>query len=245
MFVFRYTPDGSGFELANTVVKKYFNLLKVPLTVEAAVDSFDGSDNKSVDFLDFTVTRMSDRFVISPFDKPTNLHLFIPPGSNHPLHVGLAWIRAFLQRLARNSSNFDVFSDTAVRFFDDLRARGYSAKVLFEIFGSFNYSIERPNIFNKFNSSLRTYEQLVSPTARPPITRFFVPIPYGKGTNAVKWTKLLNKARRDHLDDLQYVTNNYPSFGTAWTTLPSLATIIVTTLQSSFSGNSNPNPNPG
>jgi len=242
-FVFETSIGGNAPDWANFVAKLYNRELKIPLTVEAIVESTNGSDLKSIDVLDFKVTRSGDRFVISPFDKPTNLHLFIPAKSNHPGHVGTAWIRAYLQRLARNSSDFEVFSNAAVFFFDNLRARGYKSKFLFDTFGNFNYSVERRAIFVKFEQSVRTYLQMIQPIIKSPTSRFFVPIPFGRGTNAVKWTRLLNKSRDDHSDELQYLTSNYPKFGTAWTTLPSLATIVVSTLQSHLDGQLNPNPN--
>jgi hypothetical protein len=238
-----FIREGDLLRTGNDVARAYKQALGIETTLEACRVSMNGSDYKSIDILDFTITRDSAKFVISPYDKPTNLHLFIPPRSNHPGHVGCGWIRAFLQRLARNSSNFEIFSKAALAFFDQLRARGFRSSTLLIYFGDFPYSKVRQDFWSKFLTTQRSYGQRVMNITDSPNSFFYVPIPFNKGTGAIKWTKLLNGIRDSHADDLEWVTKKYPKFRTAWTTLPSLATLVVRTLQARFQGSPNPNPN--
>jgi len=246
----RYIDDIMFVKIDNSpsigadVAAAYQNALGIPATVEAFVVSRNGDDNKSIDVLDFTVTRDGDRLVISPYDKPTNLHLFIPPRSNHPTHVGLGWIRAYLQRLARNSSTYEIFAQSAVDFFTYLRARGFRSTTLLSYFDNFSYSKERSKFWSKYEANQRDYASRIRPFHYPKTTSFYAPIPFNKGTGAIRWTKLLNSVRNRNMDDLMFGSMNYPKFRTAWTTLPSMATLVVRTLQAHFQGNINPNTNP-
>jgi hypothetical protein len=249
LFLGRYIDDimfvrDSDLQRTGSDVARAYKLeLSIDTTMEACVVSMDGSIHKSIDVLDFTVTRTGDHFEVSPYDKPTNLHLFIPPRSNHPSHVGYGWVRAYLQRLARNSSTFETFADSAENFFEHLRARGFNRKTLLSYFDDFSYSHERTAFWTSFNLKQLSYNQRVTPKAFVPATHFYAIVPYNKATGSIHWTRLFNSIRARHMDDLIHVQSNYPSFRTAWTSLPSLATLVVTTLQSHLQGNPNPNPN--
>lgn len=244
----RYIDDiifirrGNSLRTGVDVARAYKNALSIDTTVEAFVVSTDENDSKSIDILDFTITRIGDRFVISPYDKPTNLHLFIPPRSNHAAHVGIGWIRAYLQRLARNSSTRDIFEQAASDFFDHLRARGFRSETLFSFFGSFSYSRVRADIWTKFDASQRSYEERVKDKKRGNTSYFFFAVPFNKGTGSFKWTQLLNGIRDRHMEALSLIKSDYPRFRTAWSTLPSMATLVVRTLQSHIQGIPNPNP---
>lgn len=237
-FVFRHERP-----LGRVVALRYKQALGIPTTIEADVVSLNGLDQKSVSILDFTVTRVGDHFEISPFDKPTNLHLFIPPRSNHPPHTAKGWILGYLKRLAVNSSKHEAFLKASVLFFEYLRARGFPHAFLLTIFAQVDYANSRAFSFLKHDSLTRTYEQRVAPRTFKPTDSFYFPIPYNRALGSLNWSRLLNALRDLNMGDLQFVTPKYPRFRTAWSSLPNLRTLVVQTLQSRLQGTLNPNPN--
>jgi hypothetical protein len=238
-FVIRYAhPFG------RVIAYRYKQALGIDTTVEADVVSENGEDHKSFPALDFTVTRVGDHLEISPFEKPTNLHLFIPPRSNHPPHTAKGWILGYLKRLAVNSSNVRIFNEAALAFFSQLRARGFRRAFLLEIFAKMDYAPSRRQSFAKHDSLVRSYEQSIAPRSRDPTTAFFFPLPYNRNLGSMNWSRLLNSIRDLEAENLQYVSLNYPRFRTAWSSLPNLRALVVRTLQSRLQGQTNPNPNP-
>eukprot|EP00954_Amorphochlora_amoebiformis_P001360 103825-Amorphochlora_amoeboformis.AAC.1 len=73
-----------------------------------------GGNAESVDFLDLTISKDA-RFAetgylhIQPYTKPYNKFLYIPWSSYHTRQSKRAWIRAELQRIVRNSDNFELY----------------------------------------------------------------------------------------------------------------------------------------
>jgi hypothetical protein len=246
IFLKRYIDDipfigfGSNRGPINRLIALYRNRLGITLTIEAFVTSINGSDPKSVDVLDFTIRRNSRGFDIVPYEKPTNLHLYIPPKSNHPVH-SIAWIRAFLQRLSRNSSNLDIFIDYAAEFFRHLRHRGFRHSVLIQIFGNFDYNSERVRIWLTYEQRRRTFEQLVTDKIQEDSHAFFWVIPHNPSTKVIKWKRIATIA--SHIGQLHLVLPK-AKFSTAWSSLPNLAALLQSALLSRLQGNLNPNPNP-
>lgn len=87
-----------------------------------------------VDFMDLTVTLHHGRITTSLYEKPLNLHLYIPPHSSHPpgLLPGIVHGTLFRIYTLCTDDNDKVLRTKA--FFHRLRARGYQPNKLMPLF---------------------------------------------------------------------------------------------------------------
>ncbi len=247
IFIKRYIDDipfilkGESKAPINRLIAFFKSKAKLTLTVEAFETSFGRWDPKSCDVLDFTIRRVDDHLDILPFDKETNKHLFIPPSSNHPKHTS-AWIRAFLQRLARNSSTREIFLEKEIEFFRQLRARGFSYRFLYDFFSSFHYEEARALIWTKYESRITTFSMRVEDKLPAQSHSFYWVVPHDPLTRKVNWSRLASQIARSPLSG---TTRYLPeaAFHTAWSNLPSLAALLDVSLQERLQGGINPNPN--
>jgi hypothetical protein len=248
LFFKRYIDDipfifiGDKKTTINRLIAFYKKEANLKLNLEAYEVSLGGWDDKTCDVLDFTIRRVQDHLEVLPFEKPTNKHLYIPPISNHPDHCR-AWIRAFLQRLTRNSTAEETFVSKAREFFQALRARGFRFKVLSPIFSNFNYQSERALFWTKYASRIKTLDARVADITRTESHSFYWVVPHDRTTRKVNWTRLANSLASDPSVS---ILNVIPTavFHTAWSNLPTLAALIDASVQERLQGVSNPNPNP-
>ena len=92
----------------------------------------DPSDK--VNFMDLTITIKNGHVSTSLFEKPLNLHLYIPPHSAHPPGLLPGIIHSTLFRIFTLSSDH---ADRALRtrvFFKRLQARGYKSDQIKSLF---------------------------------------------------------------------------------------------------------------
>ena len=92
----------------------------------------DPSDK--VNFMDLTITIQNGHVSTSLFEKPLNLHLYIPPHSAHPPGLLPGIVHSTLFRIFTLSSDH---ADRALRtrvFFKRLQARGYKSDQIKSLF---------------------------------------------------------------------------------------------------------------
>jgi hypothetical protein len=91
--------------------------------------------SREVNFLDLTISvNENGRVSFRTFQKPMNLHLFIPSHSAHAPGVMKSVIYSQLRRFWLQNSDVKHFQSVAGDFYKHLRARGYSSEYLSEQF---------------------------------------------------------------------------------------------------------------
>ena len=110
--------------------------------------------NKTVNFLDLTITANSGIISTKTFIKPMNLHLYIPPQSAHPKGVLKSLIFGTLQRYWQQNSASSVFMSTTRDFFNHLLHRGYHRNDLEPLFTAAAQTIDSKS-YNSTPLSLR------------------------------------------------------------------------------------------
>ena len=84
----------------------------------------------SVDFMDLTITLSQGRAFMSLYEKPNNLHLYIPPNSSHPPGLLTGMVYGMVHRITTLCSSPSDRERRIKDCFRHLRARGYSKDVL-------------------------------------------------------------------------------------------------------------------
>lgn len=136
--------------------------------------TFEINEDQAI-FLDL-ILKKSDLFAssrtldISPYEKPTNKHLYLSPDTFHPDNQKYSWITGENIRLLRNSSREDYFSEALQQFKYHLTRRGYPADV-----------IER-YIKYEFSQRPRFLFPLVKKLGKPP---FIIGVPNEPGRDLV------------------------------------------------------------
>lgn len=90
--------------------------------------------SSSVDFLDLTVTITGGRVETCLYEKALNLYLYLPSHSAHPPGVLKGLIHGMLLRINRLTTNPDARIACIRKFYQRLRARGYSSSQLLPLF---------------------------------------------------------------------------------------------------------------
>jgi hypothetical protein len=85
-------------------------------------------------FLDLTISLQGTRLHHVLYDKPLNLHLYLPPRSAHPPGVLYGLIAGSIYRAKTLCSNPADAQDIIKKFWRQLRARGYPASTLRPLF---------------------------------------------------------------------------------------------------------------
>ena len=88
----------------------------------------------SVDYMDMTISIKSNRLITTLYEKPTALHLFIPPGSSHPPGCTKGHIYGETLRIHRLCSEEEDITQRVTTFFRRLMLRGYSPSYLLPTF---------------------------------------------------------------------------------------------------------------
>lgn len=134
-FYCRKIDDALIIEL-NSTPEKYNNFLK-------AMNDVDNGSNKplewiattlstSVDYLDLSISidEHSNLIVTSTYQKPMNLHLYIPPHSAYPPGVLKGLIFGSLRRFWIQNSNLEDYKTLVLKFFKHLCDRGHNSEKL-------------------------------------------------------------------------------------------------------------------
>lgn len=112
-----------------------FQLFTQDFNSLAKLQWITSSLSEEVNFLDLTIFIGPDRKLhTKTFQKPINLHLYIPPSSAHPPGVLKSIIFGNLRRYWQQNTNSDDYTSIASQFADRLVARGYSREVLTPLF---------------------------------------------------------------------------------------------------------------
>jgi hypothetical protein len=91
--------------------------------------------SSTVNFLDITVAiNANGKISTKTYQKPTNLHLYIPPTSAHPPGVLKSLIFGNLQRYWLQNTYTSDFVDIAKQFANRLVARGYKKHAIKQLF---------------------------------------------------------------------------------------------------------------
>ena len=89
----------------------------------------------SVDFMDITITINEKKQIVTTlYQKPTNLHLYIPPHSAHPPGLLTGIIHGTVHRIRNICTSKDDQNKHLKEFLNNLRARGYNTSQLLPIF---------------------------------------------------------------------------------------------------------------
>ena len=89
---------------------------------------------ESVNFLDLTLELVDGRLVSRTYEKPLNLHLYIPRHSSHPASMLKSLVCGQLRRCWLQNSKQSDFKKYVKSFRRHLLARGYKADTLDELF---------------------------------------------------------------------------------------------------------------
>ena len=101
------------------------------------------SDLKTtVDFMDLTISLEGTKIVTSLYEKPNNLHLFIPSKSCHPPGLLKGMINGYVYRINQLCTKPSVKKDKMQSYFNYLLARGYDPAKLSLLFH--NAQLKKP-----------------------------------------------------------------------------------------------------
>jgi hypothetical protein len=90
---------------------------------------------KKAIFLDLVTTLTpTGQIETTLYEKPLNLHLFLPPHSTHPKGVIKGLIMGSVLRIFKLTSNPELWSGFVSRFFNQLLARGFKANDIMPLF---------------------------------------------------------------------------------------------------------------
>lgn len=90
---------------------------------------------RSINFMDLTISiSPSNTIITTLYEKPSNLHLYIPPHSAHPPGLLSGLVNGTLYRLKRLCTDPLDIQQKAQQFYHRLRARGYQKDVLLPFF---------------------------------------------------------------------------------------------------------------
>ena len=90
----------------------------------------------TVDFMDLTISIEGSRIVTTLYEKPSNLHLYIPPKSCHPPGLLSGVVYGMIHRFHSLCSNSDDIRRRTGDFYLALRRRGYEPTTLDPLFRS-------------------------------------------------------------------------------------------------------------
>lgn len=89
----------------------------------------------TVDFMDLTISIRDRRIHTTLYEKPSNLHLYIPPHSCHPPGLLSGVVFGMVYRIRSLCSDPTDAADRITSFFRQLQRRGYQPSLLRPLFG--------------------------------------------------------------------------------------------------------------
>lgn len=121
----RYIDDGTCY-VEETAVERICSRIEA---IEGLSFTFEIHPDKAI-FLDLEIYKGSrfardGRLDIKPYFKPTNMLLYLPFGSAHPLHMKAGVVRGEAVRLLRSSTDKEAWLRACDHVFKGLLARGY------------------------------------------------------------------------------------------------------------------------
>ena len=81
--------------------------------------------SEQINFMDLTLSIQNDKIVCSLYDKPSNLHMYIPPASCHPPGTLSGLIYGHLWRIYKLCTNPQDQTNRIRLFIRHLQVRGY------------------------------------------------------------------------------------------------------------------------
>lgn len=90
--------------------------------------------SETINYMDLTVTLKNGNISTTLYEKPTNLHLYIPPHSAHPPGLLTGIVHGTVHRIKTLCSDETDQRKLLQTFFNNLRSRGYSPTQLTPIF---------------------------------------------------------------------------------------------------------------
>ncbi len=135
----------------------------------------------SCDFMNLTITvrASSSRFIVSPYAKKFNKHLYLPFSSHHPMHMKKAFVKSLVITQIVNSGDFHTYKSGIISCYNKLRARGYPLSLLWPIFTSMSYA---------------NRQSLLAPKCpAPPKQIHVLNLPYNSIFSAIPVGKLVHK----------------------------------------------------
>jgi hypothetical protein len=122
-------------------MNRFSNGTNIPLKWTSTIPS------SSVDFLDLTIyiDPNTNRISTRTFQKPMNLHLYIPPHSAHPPGVLKGLIFGSVRRFWMQNTNVSDYRDMIKKFFHQLCQRGHQPDQLKTLFSAAAERIQSTN----------------------------------------------------------------------------------------------------
>lgn len=141
----RFIDDKLGIWTGST---NEFNSYRKFVDNSSALDWTSDGLQRSVIFLDLEISidPISRCLLFKTYMKPTNLFLYIPPTSAHPLGVLKSVIYGNLQRYWRQNSEPSAFASLALGFKQHLRNRGHDDNTLNAIFMDASRNIDKKSL---------------------------------------------------------------------------------------------------
>jgi uncharacterized protein (UPF0335 family) len=117
-------------------------------------------------FLDLQLTIKNGRVTYTLYEKPLNLHMYLPPHSAHPPGVLRGLVFGMIYRLHRLNSEPDAINDQIRTFFNRLLMRGYQESFL------------RPIFHLAIAHNLERQQRALAPAQDPAEERLFLHLEY-------------------------------------------------------------------
>ncbi len=131
-FLRRFIDDKFGIWLGQ---KEDFDLFQQDLNSYCQLKWTSDGLQKTVNFLDLTIAINSNGLLnMKTYQKPTNLHLYLPPTSAHPPGVLKSLIYGNLRRFWLQNTLVTDYIDIAKQFAEHLIARGHKREKITAIF---------------------------------------------------------------------------------------------------------------
>jgi hypothetical protein len=114
-----------------------FNAFIIDINTYSQLQWESSGLSKSTNFLDLTISINNDGTLYTKtYQKPTNLHLYIPPNSAHPPGVLKSIIYGNLRRYWLQNTRITDFMEITQQFAERLSARGYDRNTIVELFSA-------------------------------------------------------------------------------------------------------------
>ena len=131
----RYIDDSLGILILDKKDPDLLNRFQEAWTFGKLNWTFEMADKGSINFLDITVFKNeSDELLTKSYEKPLNLHLYIPNNSAHTPGVLKGMIYGNLRRFKEQNSRKEDYLAIAKKFHTHLLNRGYTKEKITPIF---------------------------------------------------------------------------------------------------------------
>lgn len=132
LFLRQFIDDKFGIWLGTS---NEFNSFIIDINSYCQLQWTSEGTSTSVNFLDLTISiGKNGNIITKTFQKPINLHLYIPPHSAHPPGVLKSIIYGNLRRYWLQNTNVEDYISIAKQFASCLTARGYNPNKIYNLF---------------------------------------------------------------------------------------------------------------